>query len=119
MRSRSGMRSIAITLPAPSIQALVLDEWRTMETNEALRSPGGMSPVRSTKLRGLLAVRSGIKAKRFRQQNNATYAAQIVAAAKNVTGTPLWLAGQVLVELRDLIVYTILRRPRHPKNVFS
>ncbi|HYG36450.1 MAG TPA: glycosyltransferase [Clostridia bacterium] len=104
---------------APSIQALILDEWRTMEMNEALRGGSGMSLYRSMKLRGLLAVRSGIKAKRFRQQNNLAYSRQIVSAAKNVTGTPLWLAGQVLVELRDLIVYTILGRPRHPKNVFS
>ena len=78
-----------------------------------------MSAYRSLKLRGLLAVRSGIKAKRFRQQNNLPYSKQIVDAARKVTGTPLWLAGQILVELRDLIVYTILRRPRHPKNVFS
>jgi len=104
---------------APSIQALILDEWRTMQTNEALRGPGPMNPVRSMKLRGLLSVRSGIKAKRFRQQGNRDYSTQIVAAAKKITGTPLWLAGKVLVELRDLIVYTILRRPRHPKNVFS
>lgn len=109
----------ATNAAAPSIQALILDEWRTMETNEALRTPGGMSPYRSMKLRGLLAVRSGIKAKRFRQQNNRAYSAQIVAAAKKITGTPLWLAGQVLVELRDFIIFTILRRPRHPKNVFS
>ena len=90
-----------------------------MEINEALRGPGGMSLMRSMKLRGLLAVRSGIKAKRFRQQNNIAYSEQIVAAAKKICGTPLWLAGQVLVELRDLIIFTILRRPRHPKNVFS
>jgi hypothetical protein len=104
---------------APSIQALILDEWRTMEANEALRGAGRMSLVRGMKLRGLLSVRSGIKAKRFRQQDNRQYSSQIVAAAKKITGTPLWLAGQVLVELRDLVVYTILRRPRHPKNVFS
>jgi glycosyltransferase involved in cell wall biosynthesis len=104
---------------APSIQALILDEWRTMQTNEALRGPGPMKPWRSMKLRGLLAVRSGIKAKRFRQQGNRTYASEIVGTAKKIAGTPLWLAGQFLVELRDLIVYTILRRPRHPKNVFS
>jgi hypothetical protein len=78
-----------------------------------------MSPIRSMKLRGLLAVRSGIKAKRFRQQNNIPYSKQIVTAAKKICGTPLWLAGQVLVELRDLIIFTILRRPRHKKNVFS
>ena len=104
---------------APSIQALILDEWRTMKTNEALRGAGQMGLVRSAKLRGLLAVRSGIKAKRFRQQNNTAYSQEIVRAAKDITGAPLWLAGQVLVELRDIIVYTILRRPRHPKNVFS
>ena len=109
----------ATNAAAPSIQALILDEWRTMETNEMLRGPGAMSLMRSVKLRGLLAVRSGIKAKRFRQQSNPVYSKQIVDAAKNITGTPLWLAGQVLVELRDLIVYTILGRPRHPKNVFS
>jgi glycosyl transferase family 2 len=109
----------ATNAAAPSIQALILDEWRTMETNEALRGPGPMSLLRSAKLRGLLAVRSGIKAKRFRQQNNLAYSQQIVGAAKKITGVPIWLAGQVLVELRDLIVYTILRRPRHPKNVFS
>lgn len=109
----------ATNAAAPSIQALILDEWRTMQTNEALRQPGPMSPYRSMKLRGLLAVRSGIKAKRFRQQKNVSYSKQIVSAARQVTGTPLWLAGKVLVELRDLIVFTILRRPRHPKNVFS
>ena len=109
----------ATNAAAPAIQALILDEWRTMQMNEALRGPGPMNPVRSMKLRGLLAVRSGIKAKRFRQQNNLSYSKQIVAAAKNICGTPLWLAGQVLVELRDFIIFTILRRPRHPKNVFS
>lgn len=109
----------ATNAAAPSIQALILDEWRTMQTNEALRGRGPMSSYRSLKLRGLLAVRSGIKAKRFRQQNNRAYAAQIVSAARRITGLPLWLAGQVLVELRDFIIFTLLRRPRHPKNVFS
>ena len=109
----------ATNAAAPSIQAIVLDEWRTMELNEALRGPGPMSAYRSLKLRGLLAVRSGIKTKRFRQQNNPGYSAQIVSAAKKITGTPLWLAGQVLVELRDFIIFTILRRPRHRKNIFS
>ncbi len=109
----------ATNAAAPSIQALILDEWRTMAANEALRGSRAMSPYRSMKLRGLLAVRSGIKAKRYRQQNNASYSKQIVSAARKITGAPLWLAGQALVELRDLIIYTILRRPRHPKNVFS
>jgi hypothetical protein len=103
---------------APSIDALILDEWKTMRMNEALRNkPTGM--VRDWKLRGLLAVRSGIKAKRYRQQNNHAYSRQIIGAAKGITGAPLWLAGQFLVELRDFVIFTILRRPRHPKNMFS
>src|SRR5437867_1822570 len=46
---------------APGIEALVVDEWRTMETVESLR---GKKPglLRRMKLKGLLAVRSGIKA---------------------------------------------------------
>ncbi len=110
--------SNATNAAAPSIQAIVQDEWRTMELNEGLRGPS-MSTYRSMKLRGLLAVRAGIKAKRFRQQNNRAYSGQIVSAAKKIPGPPLWLAGQMLVELRDFIIFTILRRPRHPKNIFS
>jgi glycosyltransferase involved in cell wall biosynthesis len=109
----------ATTSAAPGIQALILDEWRTMETNEALRRQG-WGLYRTLKLKGLFAVRSGIKAKRFRQlQNNHQYADEIVRVARGIAGTPLWLAAQLLVEFRDLVVYTILRRPKHPKNVYS
>lgn len=103
---------------APSIQALVLDEWRTMELNEALRRqpPGSW---RQFKLKGLLAVRSGIKAKRFRQMHNFDYARQIVAAVRGICGPLPWFLGQVLVEARDFALYTVARRPRHPKNVYS
>lgn len=103
---------------APGIDALIVDEWRTMQQVEALRNktPGA---VRMAKLKGLMAVRSGIKAKRFRQLGNHAYAREIVKTAQGFTGLPLWLAGQVLVELRELIVFKIGRRPRHPQNVFS
>lgn len=103
---------------APAIDALIIDEWRTMQQVEALRNktPGA---VRMAKLKGLMAVRSGIKAKRFRQLGNHAYAGDIVKTAQGFTGLPLWLAGQVLVELRELIVFKIGRRPRHPQNVFS
>ncbi|HPC62305.1 MAG TPA: glycosyltransferase [Verrucomicrobiota bacterium] len=103
---------------APSVEALIVDEWRTMQQVEALREhPPGF--IRRAKLKGLLAVRSGIKAKRFRQLGNHPYAAEIVKTASQYTGLPLWLAGQFLVELRELIVFKIGRRPRHPQNVFS
>ena len=71
------------------------------------------------KLQGLLAVRSGIKAKRVRQNGNTAYSREIARAARNITGWPLWLAGQVLVELRDLYLFRILGRTRHPKNIYG
>ena len=106
------------TFLGPSIQILVLDEWRAMQTNEALRGQG-MAWHRELKLKGLFAVRSGIKAKRVRQNGNPTYSQQIVSASRQVTGWPLWLAGQTLVELRDLYLFGLLRRKRHPKNVYN
>ncbi len=105
------------TFLGPSLQSLVLDEWRTMETNEALRGVGWQWH-RALKLKGLFAVRSGIKAKRIRQQGNADYSRQIVRVTKEITGPWLWLAGQVLIELRDLYIYGILRHQRHPKNIY-
>jgi glycosyltransferase involved in cell wall biosynthesis len=103
---------------APALQPLILDEWRTMETNELLRGKG-WSLFRKLKLKGLFAVRSGIKAKRVRQNGDSKYSREIVQAARGITGWPLWLAGQFLVELRDFAIYTIGGRTRHPKNIYS
>ena len=103
---------------APTIQALILDEWRAMETNETLRGRG-WSLHRKLKLRGLLAVRSGIKAKRVRQNGDTAYSREIARAARGITGWPLWLAGRFLVELRDFYLFTLLRRTRHPKNIYG
>jgi glycosyltransferase involved in cell wall biosynthesis len=102
----------------PGIQALILDEWRVMQMNEQLR--GGKSGfVRGFKLKGLFAVRTGIKAKRIRQQNNFDYSNQIVKEGKRISGGLAWLMGQVVVEARDAVVYGLMRRPKHPKNVYS
>lgn len=102
----------------PNIESLILDEWRTMQMNESLRSkPTGF--FRMLKLKGLFAVRSGIKAKRVRQNGDPEYSREIVKAAGGITGRPLWIAGKVLVELRDFYLFKIQRRPRHPKNIYS
>jgi glycosyltransferase involved in cell wall biosynthesis len=103
---------------APTIQSLIFDEWRTMETNEALRGRG-WSAYRKMKLKGLLAVRSGIKAKRVRQNGDPKYSKEIVRAATSITGQPIWLAGRVLVELRDFYLFKLRRRTRHPKNIYG
>lgn len=110
--------SNATLMRAPTLQSLVLDEWRTMETNEALRGRS-WSAYRKMKLKGLLAVRSGIKAKRVRQNGDPKYSKEIVEAATSITGQPIWLAGQVLVELRDFYLFRIQRRTRHPKNIYG
>jgi len=102
----------------PGMQALVLDEWRVMQMNEQLRAqtPGWL---RRFKLKGLFAVRTGIKAKRIAQQNNPTYARQIRTEGKKIAGPLAWAMGQGVVEARDLLIYGLLRRRRHPKNVYS
>jgi len=105
-------------LLSTNIQGLIVDEWRTMEQVEALRDkPPGI--IRKMKLKGLLAARSGIKAKRFRQLDNAAYAREITRTARRYTGLPIWLAARMLVELRELAFFRIGRRPRQPKNVYS
>ncbi|HEY1662848.1 MAG TPA: glycosyltransferase family 2 protein [Verrucomicrobiae bacterium] len=105
-------------LRAPTIQSLILDEWRTMETNEMLRGIG-WNLFRKLKLKGLLAVRSAIKAKRVRQNGDLDYSMRITKAARGLTGRPLWMAGEIMVELRDFYLFTILRRVRHPKNIYG
>jgi glycosyltransferase involved in cell wall biosynthesis len=110
--------STQTVLLGAGIQSLVLDEWRTMETNEALRGKG-WSWHRKMKLKGLLAVRAGVKARRVRQNGNAAGSSEIAQAARGITSWPLWLAGQVLVELRDFYLFRILGRRRHPKNIYG
>ena len=102
----------------PGMQALILDEWRVMQMNEGLRN-GNPSAIRKFKLKGLFAVRTGIKAKRIRQQNNFTYSKEIVAEGKKISGPLAWFMGQVVVETRDALIYGVMRRPKHPKNVYS
>jgi glycosyltransferase involved in cell wall biosynthesis len=105
-------------LRSTNIGGLIVDEWRVMQQVEALRNrPSGL--IRQMKLKGLLAARSGIKAMRFRQLGNTAYAREIVRTARRYTGLPVWLAAQVLVQLRELLVFKIGRRPRQPRNVYS
>jgi thiol-disulfide isomerase/thioredoxin len=103
---------------APQLQSLVLDEWKVMQLLEQLRGalPGF---VRQFKLKGLFAVRSGIKAKRFRQIQNPDYARKIVQAARPISGPLAWYMAQTLVEAREIAVYKLGKRKRHPKNVYG
>ncbi len=103
---------------APQIQSLILDEWRAMQMLEQLR---GATPgfVRQFKLKGLFAVRSGIKAKRFRQVNQRDYARKIVDTARPISGALAWCMAQAVVELREIAVYKLGGRRRHPKNVYG
>lgn len=109
--------SNATTARAPSIDALIHDEWKTMQIIEGWRQ--GTSAIRWAKLKGMMAVRSGIKAKRFRQRGNPAYAREIVRAGRKISGPLLWMAGQCVVELRELIVFKIGGRKQHPKNVYG
>lgn len=106
-------------LATPNLKALILDEWRAMEMNEALRGKSGMSLYRKLKLKGLFSVRSNIKAKRSCQNGNFAYAGEIVNAARPISGWPLWIAGRFLVETRDIYLFNILGRRRHPNNIYG
>jgi glycosyltransferase involved in cell wall biosynthesis len=103
---------------ALNLQSFLLDEWRGMERIEALRGKG-WSAFRKLKLLGLFSVRSNIKAKRLGQNGAAAYSREVARVARQITGWPLWLAGRVLVELRDIYLFTILGRTRHPKNIYG
>jgi len=103
---------------APNLKSLIVDCWNTMQMAETLRNKP-TEPIRKLKIKGLMAVRCGIMAKRFRQLDNIPYSREIVAKGRSYTGWPIWLAGQVLVQLRELIVFKICRRPRHRQNIFS
>src|SRR5262245_37114558 len=101
----------------PGSQPLVLDEWKTMQLVEAMRGQTGF--VRGCKLKGLFGVRSGIKARRIRQLGNLKYSREIVAAGRDISGLPLWLAAQCVVHAREFVVYGLMRRRRMPQNVFG
>lgn len=103
---------------APDVRAMVLDEWRTMELVEKLRGPATPAS-RWFFLKLMFGVRSGIKAKRFRQMGNPEHSKKIINVAKPVTGTGIWGLAKMIIESRDLFVYGLLRRKRHPKNIYT
>jgi hypothetical protein len=47
------------------------------------------------------------------------YSNEIAQAGRSLTGWPLWLAGKILVELRDFYIFKIQGRTRHPKNIYG
>jgi len=106
-------------LRATKIEGLIIEERRVMAEVEALREKPWSGFLRRQKMEGLFAARSGIKAKRFRQLGQSDYADQIDRTVRGYTGWLIWLAAQALVELRELVVFKIGRRPRQPKNVYS
>jgi glycosyltransferase involved in cell wall biosynthesis len=103
---------------APKIGALVLAEWQVMQMVEKLRQakPGF---IRRFKLQGMFGVRSGIKALRYRQSGNPAYAQQIVKLARPISGPLAWYMAQAIVHAREVAVYKIGGRRRHPQNIYA
>ncbi len=100
------------------LEQLVVDEWRLMQWAEQMR---GARPdfLRQFKLRGIFAARSAIKAKRVRQNGNVDYSRKITVAARDISGPVAWNIARGLVEVRDVLLYKIGRRRRHPKNIYG
>jgi hypothetical protein len=103
---------------AAKTEYLVDGEWRAMQMMENFRGCG-ISQHRRLKLKAILAVRAAIKSKRVRQNGNPAQSREIAQAAKAITGAGTFLAAKVLVELRDLMLYKIGGRTRHPKNIYG
>jgi glycosyltransferase involved in cell wall biosynthesis len=103
---------------ARDLNALVCQEWDVMQLVEQLRGHGP-GFVRTLKLMALFGVRSGIKAKRFKERGNMEFSRKIVQVTKERIGWWLWFSAWLVVETRDIVVYGILRRRKHPGNIFS
>ena len=71
------------------------------------------------KLKGLFAVRSEIKAKRVKEHGNPKYSREITQVAKRVAGPLLWPVARMLVETRDVVVFKLMGRRKHPKNIYG
>lgn len=103
---------------APKIDALVLSEWKAMQMIEQMRR-AKPNFIRQFKLQGMFGVRSGIKALRYRQNGNPDYARQIIDLAKPICGPLAWNMAQAVVQAREVTVYKIGGRRRHPQNIYG
>jgi glycosyltransferase involved in cell wall biosynthesis len=106
------------TAQAGNINSLVCQEWETMQMIEKLRGKG-ITPYRKLKLLGLFAVRTGIKARRFKEHGNSKYSEEITEVGRKTAGPLLWLAARMLIEMREIIVFKMLGRQKHPKNIYG
>ena len=89
-----------------------------METNELLRGKG-WSLKRKTQAQGPVCGALGYQGQARAAEWERAVFPRNRQAARGITGWPLWLAGKTLVELRDFYLFTLLRRPRHPKNIYG
>jgi glycosyltransferase involved in cell wall biosynthesis len=100
------------------VDRLVVDEWRLMQWAEEMR---GAKPdfLRQFKLKGIFAARSAIKAKRVRQNGNLDYSRKITDTARGISGPVAWTIARGLVEVRDVMLYKLGNRKRHPRNIYG
>jgi len=103
---------------ASKLDPIIFDEWRVMQVVEKMRKKES-GFVRRFKLRGVFAVRCGIKAMRYRQNGSPEYGRKIVEAGKGISGPLAWYMAQAIVQARELMIYKIGGRRRHPKNIYG
>jgi glycosyltransferase involved in cell wall biosynthesis len=103
---------------AAKLDPIILDEWKVMQVVEKMRKKEP-NFIRRFKLRGIFAVRCGIKAMRYRQNGSPEYGRKIVEAGKGISGPLAWYMAQTIVQARELLIYKIGGRRRHPKNIYG
>jgi hypothetical protein len=86
-----------------SINAWVMDEWKTMQlVYQIMRQKGFGSFTREQKMKLLFAARSHVKIKMVRDRDPG-YAQQISSRARSETGELQWLLGGGIVAVRDAL----------------
>lgn len=101
----------------PGMQPLVYDEIRIMQHADQLR--GERSGWGNDQRRlWILAWRSALKALRASQMQKPYHAREIARAARKTVGWWRWLPAAMLIRLRDWMVFGLLRRRRHPYDLY-
>lgn len=101
----------------PGMQPLVYDELRVMQNADHLRDERGGWWERQRRL-WIFARRAALKARRTEQMQKLHHAPEIGRACRTQAGWLRWLPATVVIVLRDWLVFGLLRRKRHPQDLY-
>lgn len=101
----------------PGMQPLVYDELRVMQNADHLREQRAGWWGRQRML-WTFCRRAALKTRRAAQMRKPYHAREIARAGRSVAGWWRWLPAVAAVTLREWIVFGLLRRRRHPRDLY-